>query len=121
MKTAGPCITTGRPLSKGHTIMIDTSDPGGYGPFGTPNAGRAERILRSDRLRAAQYREASCRLEGRGHDDELRKLRREHERLRADIPGMIEAAVEAVLDQVAAELPEVVDKILTAGRLERNG
>jgi hypothetical protein len=59
-------------------MTISTGQGNGYGPLGTPNAGRAERIARQERSDALRYRAAASRMDrdrGKGNEIDQRTLR----------------------------------------------
>lgn len=102
------------------------ADSGGYGPMGTPDAGRAERIARYDRDDALRYRAAAERLGRGGADDaevhrlrdRLGDVRREMARLRAELPALVDAEVRRIL---ADDLPEAIEYLVGRREVPRNG
>jgi hypothetical protein len=105
----------------------------GYGPLGTPDAGRAERCAAYERARFEELREAASRHDHQAAsrrnyplpDDaeirrlraETRALREELDALRSALPALIEAEVDRVL---VDELPEVI-KYYLSRRTSGNG
>lgn len=114
-------------------MTVPHPNPNGYGPLGTPNAGRDERIARREREDARRCRAAFFAV---GNDDregaELRRLRqqvcslkdwlgdgrRELAQLRAELPVRIEAEVQRILE---TDLPEAIDYLLAHREVSRNG
>src|SRR5262249_21747153 len=117
------------------TMSLPLPDADGYGPLGTPNRGRDERIARAERERAASHYRAAMRMERdpdpidsaelrslraetRQLRDWLRDLRREIAQVRGQIPAQIESEIERIL---ADQLPEIIDYQLARREASRNG
>jgi|SRR5262245_9512076 len=112
-------------------MSLPQPDPTGYGPLGTPNAGRVERMARADRADAIRYRAAAERrerdadtfdaaevrslcAETRRLRDQLADVRRELAHLRAELPDRISA-------QLADELPNAHALLHARPEILRNG
>jgi hypothetical protein len=113
--------------------ILSHPDPEGYGPMGTPNRGRDERIAKSDRETARRYREAAMRLERDAEStnrSELRSLHVEHHRLldetdqlRQQFAALRSALPEIITDILAEDLPHAVSHLIGHHntRTETNG
>src|SRR5436305_523991 len=99
-------------------MTISHSQPGGYGPLGTPNAGRAERVARHERQDALRYRAAAISRDQDCNDAEVRRLEQEVRCLRDMMPGLTQAAFERICTD---QLPEAVQYLVCRVLAEHSG
>ncbi len=130
MPTAG----ANRRKARIHSELVMSISPhnsSGYGPLGTPDAGRTQRIASYDREAGRRYRAAAEGIDGgkesdlrnlreevRCLRDQIEELRRELTRQRSQFAARVESEVVHVL---ANQLPEAVGYLIANREALHNG